>query len=242
MKNLIVIFCGLFIFMYGQSQNTTSQPSTQPSTQTKTITTQPSGKKAAGKTSKKDEYPGVKHLAIGGKLPMSDVKMQDISDKMISLDEIADENGLLIVFSCNTCPFVIAYEDRYPTIQEYAEKNNIGYVILNPNERKRQADNMDDSFENMKAHADEVGYDCYYMIDKNHALADEIGAFRTPDVFLFNANKELVYKGAIDDNWKNKDEVNNQYLTDAIDKMLKGEKIEFPDVKGRGCSIKRLEK
>jgi len=242
MKKLITLCCCLFLFVYGQSQNATTQPSTQPSTQVKNATSQSGGKTADATKVKKDEYPGVKHLAIGNKLPMSDVKMQDISDKMMSLDEIADENGLLIVFSCNTCPFVIAYEDRYPSMQEYAEKNNIGFAILNPNERKRQADNMEDSFENMKSHAKEVGYNCPYLIDKDHKLADEIGAFRTPDVFLFNANKELVYKGAIDDNWKNKDEVNNQYLTDAIDKMLKGEKIANPEVKGRGCSIKRLEK
>jgi len=73
-------------------------------------------------------------------------------------------------------------------------------------------------------------------------VADSIGAFRTPDVFLFDCQGNLVYKGAIDDNWKNKEEVKNNYLADAMNKMLKGEKIEFPDVKGRGCSIKRLEK
>jgi len=184
----------------------------------------------------------ITRLKIGEMLPLSDVKMMNITSKEVSLDEVMEENGLLLIFSCNTCPFVIAYEDRYPEIEMWSKKANIGLALINSNEAKRnKEESMDDSFEAMQLHAKEAKYDCYYLLDKNHALADAIGAFTTPQVFLFNSRKELVYKGAIDDNWKDKSEVKQQYLVSAIESLMKGEKIELAETKGRGCSIKRLK-
>ncbi len=184
---------------------------------------------------------GITRLQIGDKLPMTDVKMQDISGEMYSLDDLMGENGLILNFSCNTCPFVIAYLDRYPEVEKMAKENGIGLALLNSNENKRVGDNMDDSFEAMQAHAQENNYDCHYLVDKNHQIADAIGAFTTPHVFLFNAEKVLVYKGAIDDNWRSKDGVEVQYLEMAVKSMLSGEKIEIPETKGKGCSIKRIK-
>lgn len=184
----------------------------------------------------------ITRLEIGETLPLSDAMMMNITSKEVSLDEITEENGLLLIFSCNTCPFVIAYEDRYPEIEMWAKKANLGLALINSNEAKRnKEESMDDSLEAMQAHAKEANYDCYYLLDKDHALADAIGAFTTPEVFLFNSKKELVYKGAIDDNWKDKSEVKQEYLVDAIVSLMKGDKIKLTEAKGRGCSIKRLK-
>src|SRR5215510_2338566 len=89
-------------------------------------------------------------LAIGTKAPKTDVKMKDISGKSVSLNDIKKTNGLLVIFSCNTCPFVLAWEDRYPSLGEQCTKSNIGMVLINSNEARRKGD---DSMDEMKKHA-----------------------------------------------------------------------------------------
>lgn len=178
-------------------------------------------------------------LAIGKKAPMQDVKMKDISGEQWSLNDLKKENGLLVIYSCNTCPFVIAWEDRYPTIGEFCKANNIGMVLVNSNVAKRSDD---DSFDNMKSHAIEKGYNTAYVVDENAALADAMGARTTPHVFLFNKDMELAYRGAIDDNHKSVNEVTTPYLNKAIESLAIGETIRTPETKALGCSIKRIKK
>lgn len=178
-----------------------------------------------------------KTLSIGDKAPKVDVKMKDISGKSVSLEDVAKDNGLLVVFSCNTCPFVIKWEDRYPGLGDLCEKNNIGMVLVNSNEAKR--DNAD-SFDNMVAHADEKGYNCMYVVDEKSEVANSFGAKTTPHVFLFNNKMKLVYKGAIDDNLEDASAVKEKYLESAIGKMVNGEKIDPTKTKAIGCSIKRV--
>ncbi|MDR9399424.1 thioredoxin family protein [Salibacter sp.] len=161
----------------------------------------------------------------------------DGDEKM--LREYLKPQGLLVVFSCNTCPFVEAWEDRYNEIHEMAKNEEIGMVLINSNEAFR---GDEDSPENMKAHALEEGYTMPYVIDKDHKIADAFGAKTTPHVFLLNRNLKLVYKGAIDDNYENKDEVKKQYLKDAITAMASGKEISPQTSKALGCSIKRVKK
>ncbi|KAB1063195.1 thioredoxin family protein [Salibacter halophilus] len=161
----------------------------------------------------------------------------DGDEKM--LREYLKPQGLLVVFSCNTCPFVEAWEDRYNEIHEMAKKEEIGMVLINSNEAFR---GDEDSPENMKAHALEEGYTMPYVIDKDHKIADAFGAKTTPHVFLLDRNLKLVYKGAIDDNYENKDEVKKQYLKDAITAMASGKEISPQTSKALGCSIKRVKK
>ena len=161
----------------------------------------------------------------------------DGDEKM--LREYLKPQGLLVVFSCNTCPFVKAWEDRYNEIHEMAKNEEIGMVLINSNEAFR---GEEDSPENMKAHALEEGYTMPYVIDKDHKIADAFGAKTTPHVFLLDRNLKLVYKGAIDDNYENKDEVKKQYLKDAITAMASGKEISPQTSKALGCSIKRVKK
>ncbi len=178
-------------------------------------------------------------MEIGQKAPKSNHQMDAIDGSSKSLDDLKGENGICVIFSCNTCPYVIAWEDRYNELEAMCKKNKVGFVLVNSNEAKREGA---DSLEKMKEHAEEKSYNQYaYLEDENHVLADAFGATKTPDVFLFNNKMELVYKGAIDDNMKEKDNVAEPYLKNAVKAMIAGEKANPNTTKAIGCSIKRIK-
>jgi len=180
-----------------------------------------------------------KSLAIGESIPMQNELMMDVSDEKMSLKEVTSEQGLLVIFSCNTCPFVVMWEDRYAQLEEKCAETGLGMVYINSNQAKRDGD---DSVEAMKAHAKKTDYSYPYLIDENSALANAFGAKTTPHIYLFNKDNELVYKGAIDDNYKNIEAVKEPYLLNAIDELLAGKKISLAETKAVGCSIKRVKK
>ncbi len=175
-------------------------------------------------------------LPIGASIPNPDLKMKDISGKDISFNDALKKNGLLVMFSCNTCPVVEKYETRTIETAKDAAKNEVGVILLNPNEAYR--DNGD-SFEDMKAYAKRIGYNFNYAVDQNSKMADAFGANRTPECFLFDKNGKLVYHGAIDDNSGNPGEA-KPYLHWAIENLAKGEKIDPAKTRSVGCTIKRL--
>ena len=176
-----------------------------------------------------------KELDLGSILPLGDIKMADISGQDISLNDAKGENGLLVIFSCNTCPWVIAWEDRYVELAETYKDKGVGIVAINSNETKFE--NVD-SMEEMQEHAQENGYNFYYTMDKKSNLARAFGATRTPHIYLFDKKDKLVYRGAIDDNARKPDKVENTYLADAIDNMIAGIKINPAATKALGCGIK----
>lgn len=180
----------------------------------------------------------IEPISIGTPAPKTDLKMMDISGKEISISEIKKDNGLLVIFSCNTCPFVIAWEDRYPGLAEMCEKNNIGMALVNSNEAKRKGD---DSLDEMKKHAREKNYHCFYSLDENSVLANAFGAKSTPHVFLFDKDLKLAYRGAIDDTEGKEKQPKDHYLIDAIVNMTSGKTIAPNDTKAVGCSIKRAK-
>jgi len=175
-------------------------------------------------------------LPIGAALPKPDLKMKDISGKQVSLNDAMKKNGLLVMFSCNTCPWVIRNQSRTSEIANYALSKDIGVILLNSNEDSREDG---DSFDAMKKYASDQGYKWYYTVDANNILADEFGANRTPECFLFNADGKHVYHGAIDDNPANKEEVKRRHLKEAMDEMLAGKDISVKESRSQGCGIKR---
>ena len=179
----------------------------------------------------------IQQLPLGSTLPLGDVQMEDISGRNLSLNEVKGDNGLLVIFSCNTCPWVIKWEDRYPLVQELATVNDIGIILLNPNEDYRD---KGDGMEDMILHAEKAGYKFPYVLDKNHRVADAFGASRTPHVYLFNAEDKLVYVGAIDDNANSAADVEEFYVEDAIEQLSAGQAITRSSTKSIGCTIKRL--
>lgn len=183
-------------------------------------------------------------LEIGSSMPGSEIEMLNIDNKKVSLEDVALENGILVIFSCNTCPFVVGngsksegWENRYPGLGDLCKKNDIGMVLVNSNEAKRGGA---DSFIEMQAHYKAQNYNSYYVVDENSVLADMFGALTTPHVYLFNSKFELVYRGAIDDNVNRQSDVKNLYLNDAVENMIQGKEIMPQVTKQLGCSIKRV--
>ncbi len=175
-------------------------------------------------------------LPIGSALPKADKKLKAISGKETSLQQAKLKNGLLVMFSCNTCPFVIKNQERTKEISAYAEKNNIGVIIINSNEANRSGA---DSFDEMKAYAKDQGYKWNYVVDENSEIADAFGASRTPECYLFDKNLKLVYHGAIDNSPSDETAVTRKHLQIAIDEVVAGKDVSTKETKSVGCGIKR---
>jgi thioredoxin-related protein len=176
-------------------------------------------------------------LPIGSTIPKPEVKMKDISGKEVSFNDAMKKNGLLVMFSCNTCPIVHKYESRTVEICKKALEKNIGVILLNSNEAYRK---NGDSYTDMKVYAEKLGYTWNYVVDNNSNMADEFGATRTPEAFLFDKDGKLVYHGAIDDNSGGPDEVTRKHLSIAIDETVSGKNVSTKNTKSVGCGIKRL--
>ncbi|MBS4044275.1 MAG: thioredoxin family protein [Chitinophagaceae bacterium] len=183
-------------------------------------------------------FKSVDTLEIGGTMPKADVKMLDVSGKEVAIKDMMQENGILVMFSCNTCPYVIKNEARIKAINQYALEHNVGVIILNSNEAYRT---KDDSFEAMQAYAKTQKFNWNYVIDKNHEIADAFGANRTPECFLFNNQMTLVYHGAIDDSPADESIVKRVHLKEAINELIQGKEVTIKESRSVGCSIKRIK-
>jgi peroxiredoxin len=177
-------------------------------------------------------------LPIGSKMPMADTRMKDISGKQVAMKDVKKSNGVLVMFSCNTCPYVIKNQERTIEIGRYAAKNNIGVIILNSNESQRGSD---DSFDAMKNYAKNQGYEWNYVVDENSVIANAFGATRTPECFLFNKDLKLTYHGAIDDNPSDPSNITRNHLKEAITEMVAGKAVSVTESRSVGCTIKRKQ-
>jgi peroxiredoxin len=172
-------------------------------------------------------------LSIGSKIP--EFNLTGIDDKNYSLESFQDKRGIIVVFSCNHCPYVQAYEGRMKNIQQDYGEKGIELIAINPN---NASTHPDDSFENMKKRASEQQFNFIYLRDEDQSVAKAFDATHTPEIFLFNGERKLVYHGKIDDNWQEPDKVVNHYLKNAIDEMLNGTEISVPETYSIGCTIK----
>ena len=174
-------------------------------------------------------------LEIGSAMPLMDHILADISGKTMTLTDAKGDAGSLVNFSCNTCPWVLAWEDRYVTLAQEFIPKGIGMIAVNSNESQFE---RDDSMEEMVEHAQEMGYNFPYVQDPGSKLATAFGARKTPHIYLFDEKDKLVYRGAIDDNARKPRKVKHTFLADAMDALLTGEKIDPVSTKALGCSIK----
>lgn len=175
-------------------------------------------------------------LPIGSDMPKADVKMKDVSGSIISLKDATTQNGLLVMFSCNTCPYVIKNQGRTKAICSFAKEQGLGVIILNSNEGGRS---NGESLADMQAYANQQDYKWYYALDSDNVLADAFGANRTPECFLFDKNAKLVYHGAIDDSPADLGQVKRSHLKQAISEMLQGSDVSVKESRSVGCSIRR---
>ena len=174
-------------------------------------------------------------LEIGSAMPLMDHQLADISGNTMTLADAKGDAGTLVVFSCNTCPWVIRWEDRYVSLANTYSQKGIGMIAVNSNAARFGGE---DSLEEMLEHAKNNGYNFPYAQDPESELASAFGATKTPHIYLFNSDDKLVYRGAIDDNAKNAKEVDEPFLANAIDALLAGSPINPETTKALGCSIK----
>jgi len=174
-------------------------------------------------------------LEIGSAMPLMDHQLVNISGNTMTLADAKGDAGTLVVFSCNTCPWVIRWEDRYVSLANTYAPKGIGMIAVNSNAARFGSE---DSLEEMVEHAKNNGYNFPYAQDPESELASAFGATKTPHIYLFNADDKLVYLGAIDDNAKNAKKVEVPFLANAIDALLAGNPINPQTTKALGCSIK----
>ena len=139
------------------------------------------------------------------------------------------------MFSCNHCPWVIAWEDRIAEIGNAYQKKGFGVIVINPNDPGVKGE---DSYEEMVQRAKEKGFEFPYVVDATSDVARAFGATRTPEVFLFDTAGKLVYHGAIDDNARNPEAIEKHYLKDALNALVAGKAIPTAQTKALGCTIK----
>ena len=199
-----------------------------------------------------------KTLQIDSSIP--DFNLPSTDGKKYSLDSFKDKKALIIIFSCNHCPYVQAYENRIMAIQKDYEERGAAVAAINSND---SAQYSEDSFEEMKKRAiaeielpishlcnmkmekkemkkreEKKKFNFIYLRDEDQSAAKSFDASHTPEIFLFNGERKLVYHGKIDDNWQEEQKIKTKYLRDALDELLSGKEISVPETYSIGCTIK----
>ena len=178
-----------------------------------------------------------KSLPLGSSIPMEGVMMQSAVGPHTSLMQAKKEKGLLVMFSCNTCPYVIKAQGATKEAMDVAKDLRIGMIVVNSNEAQR---NDEDALQRMTEYAEIHKYTAPYVIDQDSRLADAFGATRTPEVYLFNGKGKLVYKGALEDNPADPGKSTQHYVAAALKLLADDKPMQKTETKSIGCSIKRV--
>ena len=174
-----------------------------------------------------------KTLEIGTLLP--EFNLPGTDGKSYSPSDFKNSKVLVVMFTCNHCPYVQAYENRLINLQKDFKEKGVSFVAINAND---EVNYPEDNFENMVKRAKDKGYNFPYLRDKSQKVAKEFGASYTPEVFVFDGNKTLQYHGRIDDNWQEPDKVTKHNLREALEALLANKKIERADTQAIGCTVK----
>lgn len=145
-----------------------------------------------------------------------------------------DENATVVIFTCNHCPYALAWEERLLQVGRDYAHHGVRFLAINPNDAERKPA---DSFENMKARLAENPWPFPYLRDESQEVARAYGALTTPDVYVFNADGELVYRGAPDADYED-DAQNARWLRDALDSVIDGKTPQTSETESVGCSVK----
>lgn len=172
-------------------------------------------------------------MQIGEKLFKFSLK--STSGETLTNYDFAGQYSFLLIVTCNHCPYARAYWKRLIQLSADYEDDSLGIAAICGNDAEKYPQ---DSFEHMAELAKELKLPFPYLHDPEQDVLEKLGATRTPEVFLFNSNRELVYRGAIDDNWENELGVTRIYLRDAIEYCLDGLDVDYPEIQPVGCSIK----
>jgi peroxiredoxin len=171
--------------------------------------------------------------ALGMSAP--DFELPATDGDTYSLDSFDDAEVLVAMFICNHCPYVKAVRERLVDLANDKSDESVAFVAISSNDAENYPE---DSFPKMKEVAEEFGFPFPYLYDETQTVARQYGAVCTPDFFVFDADRDLRYRGRLDDNWKDASAVTQHDLRDAIDTLLDGERPDTDQVPSRGCSIK----
>ena len=177
-----------------------------------------------------------KGLNTGDKAP--DFKLKNVDGKYLSLSDYSDAKGFIVVFTCNTCPYAKAYQDRINDLDKEFKKQGVPVIAINPNDPDVSPG---DSFDSMVDRAEQKNYSFPYLFDEKQEVFPAYGATKTPHVYLLKKKGDdyiVTYIGAIDDNYKDASLVNKTYLADAVNNMLAGKNPDPANTKAIGCGIK----
>lgn len=167
--------------------------------------------------------------------PLPEFELKDATSRSYKSRELFGERGLLVVFTCNHCPYAQAVWPRVIRLANYAKNMKISSAAINPN---INPDYPDDSPAEMLKKIKEWGIDFPYLVDENQDVARKFKAQCTPDIYLFDAKKQLVYHGRIDDNWKEESKVTKEELKEALNHLATNQPISSEQRPSMGCSIK----
>ena len=176
---------------------------------------------------------GAETLSAGS--PAPDFSLPATNGQTYSLSSFKDAKLLVISFTCNHCPYALGVEDRFIRLAKTYSSRGVSFVAISANDAVKYPD---DSFANMKARAELKQYPFPYLYDEPQTTAKAYGAVCTPHIFVFDADRKLIYEGRIDDNWKDESAVKHHDLRDALEAALNNRSVPSPQTNPMGCSIK----
>ncbi len=168
----------------------------------------------------------------------TDFRLKNVDETYVSMADYPEAKGFIVIFSCNHCPYVVAYEDRMIELHNEFAPKGFPVIAINPNDPEVVPA---DSFEKMQERAEEKNFPFDYVIDEGQKIYPQYGATRTPHVYLLERVGEdlkVAYIGAIDDNYQDATKVNEKYVANAINALLAGERPERTFTRAIGCTIK----
>jgi peroxiredoxin len=168
----------------------------------------------------------------------TDFNLENIDGKFVSLSDFNHAKGFIIVFTCNTCPYAVLYEDRIEALNKKYASQGYPLIAIMPNNVQTKPG---DSMKSMKQRAIDKGFTFPYLMDAGQKIYPQYGATKTPHVYILESTTRgpvVRYIGGIDDNYKDATLVKTNYVEDAIEALKKGNLIKQTTTKAIGCSIK----
>jgi peroxiredoxin len=169
----------------------------------------------------------------------TDFKLKNVTNNMVSLADYSNAKGFIVIFTCNHCPYSIAYEDRIIALDKKYKSKGYPVIAINPNNPEVS---KGDDFVSMQKRAKDKGFTFPYLFDEGQKIYPQYGATRTPHVFILtkeNKALKVAYIGAIDNNYSDAAAADVKYVENAVDELLAGKKVTLTTTKAIGCSIKK---
>jgi peroxiredoxin len=169
----------------------------------------------------------------------TDFKLKNVTNNMVSLADYTNAKGFIVIFTCNHCPYSIAYEDRIIALDKKYKSKGYPVIAINPNNPEVS---KGDDFVSMQKRAKDKGFTFPYLFDEGQKIYPQYGATRTPHVFILtkeNKALKVAYIGAIDNNYSDAAAADVKYVENAVDELLAGKKVTLTTTKAIGCSIKK---